>query len=610
MGQGSLRARMQEAFRFRMFVFIGLVGFVFLIFIIQLFNLQIVYGKENLKKAKINMENNVPKVAPRGEIYDRNFQLGKKNIVLVSNRPSFNITTIPAKFTSKKELIKVVKRLSRLLKMDVNITLKGLKKRNSWERIILFEDVSFDMVVKIASNQFLFPNISWEDTPVRLYTYKNMLSHVTGYISSIGKKKLRSLKGRGYKAYHKIGKSGVERMYDEILRGSDGYIRRIVDHKNRTEGEETGLDPVSGKNIVLTIDYEVQKVAYDSMKNRMGSVIVMKPYTGEILALVSQPDYDPNEIISKNNQKIVRALYKNKKRPFLNRAIQSKYPPASTFKLVTAIAGLETEKTYADKVHYCPGKYTLKGYRDRDFYCYRVHNRLNLFDAIAKSCSVYFYLYGYATGPTSILRYASSFGLDEKTGIDLPGEVKGFIPSKQWKMKRFSQSWYDGDTLNLSIGQGFLTITPIALANFLSGVVNNGVMYQPIIIKEVRSSNNKRVLRGFQKKKLREIPLSMKTTNIVKLGMRKAVQYGTCQILKHLKAPLAGKTGTAQTRSQRKRDETQHAWFIGYGPYGGSIEKSVVVVVMVEYGVGGAAVAAPIARNVFAKIIEQGYFKE
>ena len=608
--QTSLKTKMLEAFRFRMYFFSSVVAIFFFMLIIQIINLQLVQGSDYKKKSKLNMESYIPIAASRGEIYDRNFVYNGDNVVLVSSRPSFNVTMIPADFETREMMDEVVHRISRLLEISVDDVMTEIRSSRPWERIVIKEDVDFNTIVKIASNRHVFPNISWEDAPTRVYNYNNLFAHLIGYIGNISQQEYNDLRDEGYKHYQKIGKSGIEREYDVLLRGTDGFIRRIVDVRNRTEGEEIGLRPVGGNNLVLTVDYEVQKTACEAMGDMKGTIITFKPSTGEIIAMVSKPDFDPNKIISKNNTAFIRELNTDKNRPFLNRAIQSKYPPASTFKLVTAVAGLETEKTYPEMSFYCPGKYTLKGYRDRDFYCYKAHGSVNLLWAIARSCSVYFYQLGYKIGPSVILKYADYFGFNEESGIDIPGEVGGFIPSKKWKLKVFGQPWFDGDTLNLSIGQGFLNITPMEMANFIAGLVNNGIIYRPHLLKEVRSPDNARVVTRVEKEKIKEIPLSPTTLNAVKRGMRICVTNGTSARLNWLTVQAAGKTGTAQTRSRRSAaDSTQHAWFVGYAPYNAPADKVCAVVVLVEYGIAGAVSAVPAAEKVFYKLNELGYFQ-
>ncbi|MBN2401085.1 MAG: penicillin-binding protein 2 [Spirochaetes bacterium] len=609
MAQSSLKLRMLEVFRFRMFSFIALVCVLLGFLIIQLINIQLIQGKEYRRRSRMNMESNIPIPAPRGEIYDRNFKPGEDNIVIVSNRPSFNISTIPARFNNKEEFEKTIKKLSKILKIPYEDIFQIIDQQNPWERIILKEDVPLNLIIKIASNRFLFPNIDWNDESVRVYNLGKIFFHTIGYVGSISKDEYAKYRDIGYKYYHKIGKTGIESEYDSLLRGIDGYVRRIVDVKNRLEGEEIGASPIAGNNLILTIDTEVQSVAYEAMEGLKGAVVAIMPATGEIIAIVSKPDIDPNLIISRGNGKIINALNNDKDRPFLNRAVQTKYPPASMFKLVTAISALEEDKWKPNRINYCTGKFTLKGYIDKDIYCYKTHGALDMEGAIAHSCSVYFYQTGLSAGPSIILKYANYLGLGEKTGIDIPGEITGFIPSNiSWKLKTHGQRWYDGDTVNLSIGQGFISTTVIGIADFISGIVNNGVVYKPHVVKEIRSPDNTKVIKSFIPEKTREIPLTGLTMNTIKSGMRSAVKYGTAARLSYINVPIAGKTGTAQTRSIRKENYSQHAWFVSYAPYNGDISKAVAVVVLVEYGVAGAASAVPVAEKIYTKLVSLGYF--
>jgi penicillin-binding protein 2 len=272
------------------------------------------------------------------------------------------------------------------------------------------------------------------------------------------------------------------------------------------------------------------------------------------------------------------------------------------------VSALETERAMPEKSFYCPGKYTLKGYKDHDFYDYDAHGTVDMYWAIAKSCSVYFYQLGLLTGPTAMMHYAEDFGLNRKSGIDIPGEVAGFIPSRQWKYKTFGQPWFDGDTVNMSIGQGFLHVTPIGMCNFVSALVNNGIVYRPHVVKEIRTNDNSKVIKTFPRERILEIPLNLLTLQAVKKGMRLSVMSGTSGRLGYLKVPVAGKTGTAQTRSIRQEKYSQHAWFLGYAPYDAPQDNAVVIVVLVEYGVAGAASAVPIAEKVFSKLNDLGYF--
>jgi len=608
MGQTSLKMKMLEAFRYRMYYFLVIASFFFLILVIQLINIQLIQGNDYKQKSKNNMENNIPISSSRGEIYDRNFKFGERNKVLVSNKISFSVTTVPAQFKDKKEFSRTINVLCQLLDISFEQVKENIKGRNPWERMVIKEDVSFNIIVKIASHHSRFPNIDWESAPVRVYNYGNLFSHSIGYIGSISKNEYKKLRGIGYKHFHKIGKTGIEKEYDMILRGVDGYVRRIVDVRNRVEGEEIGSRPISGNNLVLTIDFDIQKSIYDAMEGIKGAAIVIRPSTGEVISIVSKPDFDPNIIISSNNALKLRELYSDKERPFLNRVIQARYPPASTFKLLTSIASLEEEKWNPNWNYTCNGKYILKGYKDKIFYCYKRHGLLDMYNAIAESCSVYFYQLGYTIGPTILLKYANYLGLGEKTGLDIPGEITGLIPSKKWKYKTFGQPWFDGDTINLSIGQGFIGVTPIAMAQLVSCIVNNGEVYKPFLVKKIFSQNNRKVIKKFTPVKIREIPLSISTIRTIKKGMRLAVRKGTCRRLKNFKIPIAGKTGTAQTHSIRHDDSSQHAWFVGFAPFTAERDKVILLVVLVEHGIAGAVSAVPIAEKIFKKLLSCGYF--
>ncbi|MCU0821625.1 MAG: penicillin-binding protein 2, partial [Spirochaetes bacterium] len=518
-------------------------------------------------------------------------------------------TAIPATFSDRELLLNTIKRLCHVLNISFDEVMLNIDSKNRWERITIKEDVDFDKIVILASHQNLFPNIEWDDKPVRVYNYDNYFCHAVGYVGSISKDEYTALRDRGYKYYQTIGKAGLEKQYDSELRGTDGFIRRIVDVRNRIEGEEIGLRPVAGNNLILTVDAEIQKTAHEAMADQNGAVIVIRPSTGEVLTLLSKPDFNPNNIISSDNNKIMQEIMQDKDRPFLNKAIQSRYPPASTFKLVTAIAALEEEKWNPNRAIYCGGSYVLKGYIDREFFDYHTHYTLDMYGAIAKSCCVYFYQVGYKIGPSIILKYASYMGLDKLSGIDIPGEVEGIIPSKEWKLKAFGQPWYDGDTLNLSIGQGFMTATVIGMANFICGIVNNGVVYKPHLIREIRSNDNLQIVKKFNPEKLREIPLSPVTVRTIKSGMRLCVTSGTAGRLSYLNFPIAAKTGTAQTRSKRKENYSQHAWVLSFAPCDDeNTGNAIVIAVLVEYGITGAATAVPVAEKIYSKMKSLGYF--
>jgi penicillin-binding protein 2 len=363
---------------------------------------------------------------------------------------------------------------------------------------------------------------------------------------------------------------------------------------------------------VLTIDHNLQKLAYDSLQKLIGvggCVIVMKPATGEILALVSHPDYDPNQIINIEDPKEFEKLTEDETKPFLNRAIQIKNPPSSTFKPLVGLAALEEKKLNFTEKYECQHKYILKGLRDRTYYCWGYHGYNSLVKGIAKSCNIFFYNVGLKLGSVPILNYAKYFGLNELSQIDLPGEIRGLVPSDSWKRKTFRQRWYDGDTLNISIGQGFLQFTPMGMAMYYAGLINNGIVYKPHILKEVRNPKTKELEISVQPHILREIPVKQENLDKIREGLRDVVKSGTTSYMNNPKIEIAGKTGTVQTFSitkekeyLRKKSESHHAWFIGYAPYNGNPEDVILVTVFVQFGQSGSGGAAPIANRIFKGI--------
>lgn len=604
-----------QSFRSRLYTLSALMAIAFLLLLGQLINLQLIHGKQYQMRSRANMETFVPIPAPRGLIYDRHYEpFGPKdNSALVKNRASFNIYTLPAKYPSSEELDRTISALHKYVGFSIQKIRKAIKEqRNPYEPVFIKRDADFDTVVRIATLQDKFSKVRWQAVPKRNYSFGPMYAHALGYTGKISKGEYKKRRQQGYKHYHILGKVGIEKEYDRLLRGKDGRIRKIVDVRRRTEGAQLDREPLPGKVLVMTLNHKIQKLAFDASKKLRGTgagVIVLKPATGEILALVSRPTFDPNQMISIEKDEDLQALLEDKNKPLLNRAIQIKNPPSSTFKPLVALTALEENKVDPQETFFCNHKYVLEGKRDRTFYCWSRHGRMDMVSGIAKSCNVYFYNIGLRLGSVPILNYARYFGLNKKTNIDLPGETRGFVPSDSWKRKTFNQRWFDGDTLNISIGQGFLQVTPIGLAAYYAGLVNDGVIYQPHLLKEVRNPVTKKVEFRVKPKIMREVPVNKDHLDTVRKGLRAVVTRGTARFMKSKKIPIAGKTGTVQTVSitkerehMRHSSERQHAWFVGYAPYDAPVEEQVLVAVFVQYGHSGSGGAAPIAWRIFRGI--------
>ena len=583
-----------------------ITGFIILslaILVIRLFVLQIKSGDKYLEKSQRVIRKVVTFSAPRGEMFERYFKDRENTKSIVSNSTNLVLVAIPADF-SKNELNEKTALLEKALNRTPGTLISKIpiEKLHSNEEVILIDKLTPQDMTILADYHFIFMNFIIKQNTTRWYNYGNMVSHVTGYIGLPSPEDIKA----GFKSNQWVGKNGLEKQYDDILKGEDGEIVQIKTATGDMEEQRVFKNFVPGNNLVLTIDMELQNLAWASLGDKQGAIVVIKPGSGEILAMVSKPDFDPNILISNNNEQRNQHLEMIKTQlAEINRSITTKYSPASTFKPLVALAAMEEKQITENESYFCPGYLTIKSsyhnLPDSTFHCWTSHGGNNLITAIANSCSVYFYKLGQKVGAQPIIRYAKYFMLDQPTGIDLPGEIAGFIPTPEWKEKQFRQRWFDGDTVNLSIGQGFIETTLMGMINFFSAIATGGVVYKPHLVKEVLYAENDEIKEKIKRSVLYELPISSTTLKTVQTGIRQVVVSGTASGLfnRDYLMPIAGKTGTVQTRSERFKNKTQHAWFIGYGPYQGDIDKSIVVGVFVEHGVTGSAGAAPVAHDIF-----------
>lgn len=604
MSRSASEFRIEQQFQRRVYVFSGFVVFILSLLVLQLGNLQLLYGAENRKMAKKFVSRSEFTVAPRGLILDRNLDLANP---LVKNLITTDFVIYPARFKDREEGKQFIAELCRIMNKDPAdyesylepAAWKLLVRRN--ESITMMTRLSPAEQVRLGEFRLIDRFGGFVTNHIRYYTMGPAASHVTGYIGLPSRSEL----DRGLALpYQTLGKGGIEARYDQDLRGTDGVVIR----SKFMDSEEELSESEQGNNVVLAIDRKVQAAAYLAMKKsgRRGAAIAMRPATGEVLALVSYPSYDPNILSSGSaEQRGKHTRLVQDYEGFLNLAIQAKFPPGSTFKPLVALAALENSqenKVTEETSFHCSGSWSLAssvaGVPPARFNCWNSgHGTNSLIGAIAHSCTVYFYQLGYRIGPQPMIHFARAVGLDKKTGIDLPGETVGFVPDQRWKQITWSSRWYDGDTVNLAIGQGFLEVTPIELAVLYSAMANRGKIYRPYLVKEVRDPESNRLLRRVKPDLMHEVPISQKSLDIVLEGMRQVVTRGTAQNLNRPDyPPIAGKTGTVQTRSHRQA--ANHAWFGAFAPYGAPVEEQVVVVVFVEYGMGGAAAAAPIAGEI------------
>ena len=525
---------------------------------------------------------------------------------MVLNIDSFAVDVSPGEIPSAK-FGTVISRLSDML----GVTQESIEKkipaqlRRAFQPIEIKANVPYNVITEIAETIDELPGVSWRSKPTRNYVETGSISHVLGYVGNITREELKIFYNKGYTPNSTIGKAGIEKQYDELLRGVDGYEYKTVDVKGRYIENSTSIKaPEMGKNLILTIDRKIQLLAEDALGKRIGSAVVLKPSTGEVLAMVSYPYYDPNVFNNDNSNDEYQRLLADKDNPLLNRVVNASYPPASTFKIIMTTALLQENAISPDKRIVCEGDIS---YGDRTFRCWihkPGHGPLDLKNALAQSCDVYFWVAGRDNlGVERISSYASEFGFGQSAQIDLPSQTDGFVPTPQWKERRFHEKWLGGDTMNMSIGQGYLLASPLQLADMVALVVNSGTVYKPRLLKEVHDPVTNAVISTTEREPLLHSNVSPETFAKVREDMRYMITNGTAVIpMKNKVVQLAGKTGTAEVG---RTDGHWHSWMVAYGPYDAPPEDAVVVVVMVE-AVNQWEWWAPYATN----IIMQGIFAD
>ncbi|MDR1149349.1 MAG: penicillin-binding protein 2 [Spirochaetaceae bacterium] len=545
----------------------------------RLFAIQILDGELYRSRADDISKRALTLPAQRGEIFDRNYESP-----IVFNTDSFAVFIAPAE-VKRDKMPEILNSLSEIL----NTSREQIDKKLPVEYYHLYRpveiasNIQYSTIAILAENLDTLPGVSWQSKPVRNYRDTGSLAHVIGYVGDITRDELTVLYNRGYKQGDVIGKAGIERQYDELMRGKEGREIRTVDVRGRLDREREIIReaPEAGKNLVLTIDGAIQTLAEKALGERIGSVVVMRPASGEILAMVSYPWYDPGIFSSNDSGVEYQALVNDTNKPLLNRAIQSSYPPGSTFKIVMTTGILGEEAFPEEKTVDCQGEMS---YGDRIWRCHirrPGHGRVNLQRAMAQSCDIYFWVVGRDNlGVERIVSYAKDYGLGELTGIDMPGEISGFIPTPQWKERRLRERWQGGDTMNMSIGQGFTLVTPLQMANMVAMTVNNGVIYKPHVLKEVRDPVNGAIESVARREILHESELDDEIFETVRNNMRSVVSAGTAQFPLNIKTvEIAGKTGTSEVGLH----DRWHSWFAAYAPYNGDDpEEKIVVSIIVE----------------------------
>jgi len=578
----------------------------FFLLTVRLFYLQVIEGEELRRLSKNNCIRLQSIDAPRGLCFDRN------GVLLVDNRPAFDVNIILKDAVPVAETIDKLSKYIKVPSKELMEKIDRYKGLSSYKPILLKRNIDRNTLAAIEVRKFDLPGVIVDVKPRRYYINKQSASHLLGYLGEINSRQLQSKKYSGYRVGDFVGKVGIEKTYEEYLRGkrggrqvevnSTGQVRRIL--------KTVGAQP--GHNLFLTIDQVLQQKAETLLNGLAGAVVAMEPSTGHVLVMASSPSFDQNAFISGLSHEQWNSLVSNPFRPMENKAVQAMYPPASTYKIVTAIAGLEEGIIDENTTFDCLGYHK---YGDRVFRCWKRtgHGKVNVVRALAESCDVFFYQVGQKLGVDRLAWYAKACGLGSRTGIDLDYEARGLVPTKAWKRRRLGMSWQGGETLSVSIGQSYNLATPLQMLVLTSAVANGGIMYRPLILKSIKTAEGL-LVRKSKSRILGKLPASKKTLEIVRKGLWQVVnnRRGTAGIVHVDGIDISGKTGTAQVVSRKKNDTANkklkanflkpHAWFVGYAP---SDAPKIAVAVIVEHGEHGSSTAGPIARDVIKTYLQK-----
>jgi len=592
-------------FRQKIKIVIALLLVAISILLIRLGYLQIIRGAEFKQKSENNSVR-FRKIKPlRGLIMDRN------GVVIVDNRPSFDVLYIPSKVKGNELSVEKLKDIYKSKSLDFSFDQDIPETANPYSPIKLEKNVNMEKVALIETNALNLPGIYIDVSPIRLYLDGEMLAPVIGYTGEISKEDLE--KNSDEYAYGDVlGKHGLEKFFDSYVRGRRGAELVEVNVYGKEIKNLGRIDPVSGYNIVLTIDADLQKAAWQAFEGKPGAAVVMDTRDGSVLAMVSSPSFDPNLFNNGISYDQWDKLQNNPFAPLSNKAISGQYPPGSTYKLIVAAAALEEGIITSDTKVLCNGSFTLGS---RTYRCWKKggHGWVDLHKAIVESCDVYFYTVGKMLGVDKIAQYAKRFGLGEVSGIDLPNEKNGLVPTKDWKFKRKKVAWQPGETISTSIGQGFNLTTPLQLANAFSAFANGGTLWRPHLVKYIESTDGK-IYREFLPEKKGELKLSPKTVEILNSALWGVVNEpgGTGHAARMLNVDVCGKTGTSQVLGLPEDEKARrmkiigafykdHALFACYAPLK---NPEIAVAVILENAGSGGAVAAPVARKILTAYFE------
>jgi penicillin-binding protein 2 len=582
---------------------------VWLILLARLFYLQVVQAERYTQFAERNSVRTHRVQAPRGMILDRNGE------ILVDARPALGITLVPSE-TEDLEL--TLRRVARLAGADEAELLQRHGRPSGAARFkpqLVLQDLDRAAFARIGERLWALPGVHSEYRTLRDYRYGEMSAHLLGWLGEIDPESLEDREYQGYRPGDVVGRKGIEKLLERELRGRPGGENWLVDAHGRELELLSAVEPQPGLNVTLTLDRRLQQVAEHALDERgkAGAIVALDPRNGEVLVLASRPGFDPNRFASGIDGAEWKALMNDARAPLHFRALQGQYPPGSTYKLVTAIAGLEEGVIRPGLQVHCGGSFRLGR---RTYRCWRRggHGVVDVHKALVQSCDVFFYRVGLEVGVDRLAYYARSLGFGARTGIELPGELPGLVPTRAWKERRFGEPWMEGETVSLSIGQGFNLWTPLQLAHAYAAVGHGGMRWRPFLVKRVQQPDGA-ILRETAPQAAGPLPFKEETLRIVRDALRGVVQEprGTGGHMRNLPGGVeaAGKTGTAQVvgmKGDPPEDESlipeqyrDHAWFVTYLP---AENPRLAIAVLVEHGGHGGSAAAPIAAEVARAFLE------
>jgi penicillin-binding protein 2 len=572
---------------------------------------------ENERYSSISDKNRIqlkPEKPTRGLIFDRS------GVLIADNKPSYNVTILKEEMDGNvEEIVAQVGEIIEISKRDLERFNKRLKRRRRpYESVLLRSRLSVEEIAKLSVNYHRLPGVRVEADLIRVYPYGETLVHAMGYVGRINERELKSVDERNYSATNYIGKLGIEKYYEKELHGTVGMRKVETNARGRVMRVLENIEPIPGRDIQLSIDLPLQQITEKLLVGEKASVVAIDPQTGGILALVSTPGYDPNLFVTGISNKDYSALRESPDLPLFNRALRGGYPPGSTIKAISALAAIDSGSVPVTHTVFDPGFYIIAD--DRYKRKYRDwkrggHGTVGINLALAQSCDVWFYDAAHKTGVDNISYYMDMFGLGKVTSLDMPEAIPALLPTKSWKKRRYKQAWYPGDSLNLSIGQGYLVATPLQLATSAMLLANRGVWKQPKLLMGYRDvdAQGKVSLTQPDMQGRNPVPENVQLKkpehwDVVIDGMVAVVhgKRGTARkIGKESPYIMAGKTGTAQVvgikqgerydKSKLKKKFQDHALFIAFAPLD---DPKIAIAVVVENGGGGSSTAAPIAKKV------------